>query len=462
MTEDPAQTVFEPTGELFKDYCAYCEIEDRDERDDVLDSITLCDVKESPRNAQTPHNVHTKLFLRGLESPLHKRDMSALSNAIPHCRNLYCAKFFGCSLSAESWKILVAAVHRSASLITVAVDFNGSPLGKDSTIGPRGPKPVYLSKTASQRSITQPPANAKKPAEEKHEEPEAELVKVPDGWHALLLTNLQEISLRGNQINDKQVKLIAGLLETSKELLSLNLWGNCVRDEGAGYLAAALRCNHHLTALNLGNNRITDDGLLTLSEAFKQADLNPTDLKEVRDKVLTYFPGMSAETPVYPTYAEALAGSGEVKEVKKPPPKGKGKEQGAGGALPTSPWDKNCVKISNEMVRTPGNTVLWSLNIGNNRDITTKGVRTVISMMEPVRPPVSTTPEDSVLERKKSAVSTEDPPLIPPPAVQGIALNRFIIANSNLPKDLCAALDEVLAKHQAPQVPSGDGEVGAT
>ena len=31
--------LFEPTGHLEKDYCAYCEISDKNERDDVLDGI---------------------------------------------------------------------------------------------------------------------------------------------------------------------------------------------------------------------------------------------------------------------------------------------------------------------------------------------------------------------------------------------------------------------------------------
>eukprot|EP01064_Diplonema_japonicum_P004877 TRINITY_DN1321_c1_g1_i1.p1 TRINITY_DN1321_c1_g1~~TRINITY_DN1321_c1_g1_i1.p1 ORF type:complete len:478 (+),score=110.72 TRINITY_DN1321_c1_g1_i1:51-1436(+) len=449
MTRDPAQAVFEPTGELFKDYCAYCETEERDERDDVLDAIALCDSVDSPRNAQTPHTVHTKLFLRSLEYPLYKRDMSSLANAIPHCGNLYQARFYGCSLSVESWKILVEAVHKSSSLITVAVDFNGTPLGKDPTVSGKKEKPVFLSMQATQEPQNPPPPAGKNNAKKDEDERKEALVKVPEGWHAMLLTRVQEISLRGNMITDKQVKGIASLLETSTELLSLNLWGNMIRDEGVEHLAAALRTNHRLTSLNIGNNRITDDGLLALVGAFRQLDIEASNVQDVRSKVAKFFPHMPADPPGFWSHAEMSAAAQlDHKEVKKPPPKGKGKDA-LQSAVPTSAWDKTCVKISPETVRVPGNTVLWSLNVSNNRDVTEQGVRETVAMLEqcvPERPVSRAVSAES--PRKKSALSEDSEVALPPlPSMPGIALRRLIVGNPSISKSILTELDTAVLKH---------------
>eukprot|EP01065_Artemidia_motanka_P011102 TRINITY_DN15973_c0_g1_i1.p1 TRINITY_DN15973_c0_g1~~TRINITY_DN15973_c0_g1_i1.p1 ORF type:complete len:530 (+),score=205.17 TRINITY_DN15973_c0_g1_i1:55-1590(+) len=475
---DPADAMFEPTGDLFKDYCAYCEIEDKEERDDILDCVGLEDVKANPRNAQTPDAVHTTLFVRGLEQPLHKHDISPLTNAIPHCSNLYDAKFFNCHLSVDSWKLLVEAVYKSSSLVTVHVDFNPELAKRDPTVSRREGKQEHVlwpsqargGQRSGQQQQQQPTGakaaakDAKKPAPkgkaaEEEAAPSQTPIRTPDGWDAILLTFVKEVSLRGNAIDDAQCSILARGLEANTELLSLNLWGNSITCRGARDLAAALRVNQRLTALNLGDNRLADAGVAALADCLKQADVSDSEpesrFRSLRARVRQHIGDgvLPEEPPSYPTFADlallaqdAAAG----KEVKKPPPKGKGAKGPAG--RPEEPWDRDCVRTSDGAVRVPGNRTLWSLNLSNNTGVTAAGVdrcTAVLQLMVPPppepQPAADAGPPSSAEKPKRKSTAAEDSAKDPPCNAQGGQLVRLLVGHPKLSPDAIARLEEAVA-----------------
>ena len=550
---DPAAAVFEPTGDLYKDYCAYCETADVDERDDVLDGITLVDEKGSPRNLSTPHNVHTKLFVRGLESPLYRADISPLTNAIPHCANLYAARFYSCSLTLDSYKLLTEAVYKAPNLISLAVDFNQTPLvAKDPTSSKRekamehylwpqqarGGGAYDMAKQAGGGGGGGGGGDAKKPGgkdggkgQKAAEEAAAAAaaaaeqgpLRIPDGWQSLLLTAVQELSLRGNGLGDAQAGLLAGSLEKAGSLLSLNLWGNQIGDEGARAFAQALAVNSRLTALNLGDNLVGDGGLEALVASLRQRDVGGAAFAALRAQVRDFqelvAPGtMPADPPAYPTHADlqaARAGDGAdaAASAKKPPPKGKASaKDGAGGAagggtLPAAcAWDRACVRIpwsgagaggGDDLVRVPGNRALWCLNVCNNRGITTEGLRCALRLLEEVgvpaeaaaaaggagEEPAAGSDEDrkasaaaAVAAAKRKSLSGGDeaggasaagaqaqasPP--PSPAVINSSLARLTVAHPGLPAELLAqaeaAVKAIVAEALTHQAGT-DGESG--
>ncbi|KAJ9462548.1 leucine-rich repeat protein (LRRP) [Diplonema papillatum] len=485
---DPAQAVFEPTGDLFKDYCAYCETEDRDERDDILDGITLVDEKDSPRNLTTQHNVHTKLFIRAVETPLHRNDMSPLANSMTHCANLYEASFFGCQLSNDSYKLLVEAAYKSPSLVSLAVEFNQTPLGKDPSSTKKDPQECYLfphqargagrmeaaaashqvdpkvGKTASP-AAGKAKGNTKPETTDEREKPAP--IRVPDGWHAVLLSNVQDISLRGNAITDRQVKLLATALESATELLSLNLWGNSITDEGAAALSEALRMNCRLTALDVGDNRITDEGACALVSSVSQVDLDLERFAVLRGKISAnfYSETMPADAPAYPSYADLhqinqqLLEAGAGKD-KKPAPK-KGKDVSAPTPKPTSPWDMHCISVGGNTVRVPGNKTLWCLSLANNKHMTEKGCQTIANMLRDTIAFMREKPEEeSPIKAKdpkaKQPVDIPTPRAIPtpPPTMAGCALQRLVIASPHFSKDVLKEIQDHVASLHVP--PSAD------
>eukprot|EP01062_Namystynia_karyoxenos_P064813 TRINITY_DN5794_c0_g1_i1.p1 TRINITY_DN5794_c0_g1~~TRINITY_DN5794_c0_g1_i1.p1 ORF type:complete len:535 (+),score=188.33 TRINITY_DN5794_c0_g1_i1:79-1605(+) len=481
---DPAETMFEPTGDLFKDYCAYCEIEEKEEREDILDCISLEDQRANPRNAQTPDAVHTVLFVRGLEGPLHKKDISPLTNAIPHCSNLYDAKFFSCQLSVDSWKLLVEAVYKSASIITLHVDFNPGLTRRDPTVGRREGRTDHLlwpqqargGKRDLQQAKPGKDAKGKPPAKGKPEEEAAvpiTPIRTPDGWDAALLTFVKDLSLRGDAIDDAQCKLLAKGLERCTELLSLNLWGNLIGDSGAKALGAALRVNQRLTALNLGDNRVGDAGIIALADSLKQQDLqDPAEgqgpFRALRAKVRVFVEELPEDPPQYPTFTDLAALAAESgKDAKKPPPKGK---KGAAVGRPEDPWDRDCVRVEESLVRVPGNRSLWSLNVSNNKGITAAGLshfaEVLLLGVPPPPPPEEAAPAagaDKGKDAKRKSMAAEDIPQLPPPPCnsQGCALERLLLQHSALPAEAFAVVTEAIGKLRAARGDASSQGAGA-
>jgi|UniRef100_A0A7S4GAS3 hypothetical protein len=436
-----AQVMFEPTGDLEKDYLAYCEIQDCVERDEILNAI--CDNKTT--DLQDTHKGLTKirLFVRSLEWCLHSKDMAPLASAIPFCYTLNTVRFSSAGMTNISYKLLIQAVWKSTSIVSVWVDFNKYTEGlfadpytpsvahKETSDGSREMQPgvYYLvpaeaasggyaspmgdadaeakkaAAAAQAKGAAKPaPGGGKKggkgPSDEAGSDPRP--VPIPDGFHAMLMTHIQELSLRGNHIDDDQVALFAAGLTEHRDLLSLNLWGNCITDVGAKKLAEVLRINRKLTALNLGDNHIGDEGAQALAKCFKSMLVDTDMLQEARQKVRGFHAQyMSDELPAYPTYEEldrqksadalvapAKGGKDEKgKKGKEEKPKGGAKKGGVGepGQRVPAYWDCDVFKMTGNLYIIPGNQSLWSLNLSNNKQMTDQAVDAFCSLFDPTQ-----------------------------------------------------------------------------
>eukprot|EP01006_Ploeotia_vitrea_P021537 TRINITY_DN53936_c0_g1_i1.p1 TRINITY_DN53936_c0_g1~~TRINITY_DN53936_c0_g1_i1.p1 ORF type:complete len:600 (+),score=72.30 TRINITY_DN53936_c0_g1_i1:41-1840(+) len=439
--------LFESTGVLEKDYSAYCEIINRQERDEILDGIFF---EDKPFGPDGTNKVTTNVFIRDLEWCLHKHDMRPLANAIPHCQNLFRVRFTSAGVTETSFKLLVQAVWRSPSVMSVWLDFNpsglypdpkpwkaapkaGSPLGKSTSssmfLGPDEEDDddkeyhLYVSEArgaALAKEVEQlegkklDPLKAKaakevKKVEKKGDHPDEESEKgipVPASLHALLLTQLQDISVRGNDINDAQLEPFCQLLETNAHLLSLNLWGNEITDIGAKKVASALRSNFKLTSLNLGNNKIGDAGLAAFADCFKPVIVDNIEFFAIRGRVRAANEShVPEELPVYPVLEDLLKAkleaaasdgtTGSARDKKNSIKPGQQPKQGKKGNVqdptsrPPSLFDHEVVRLTEgDAVAgipyiVPGNSTLWSLNLANNKYVTPKAFRGFMLLFEP-------------------------------------------------------------------------------
>ncbi|RUS28106.1 hypothetical protein BC938DRAFT_482311, partial [Jimgerdemannia flammicorona] len=82
-------------------------------------------------------------------------------------------------------------------------------------------------------------------------------------------TKLQKLDIYGNRIGEKGMNTLAEALKMNTTLQKLNLELNSIDDLGASAIAEALKMNTRLQNLNLENNRIEDKGASVLSEALK-------------------------------------------------------------------------------------------------------------------------------------------------------------------------------------------------
>lgn len=451
---DPAEMLFEPTGELAKDYSAYCEIEDRPEREDFLEAIVVEDVPDAPANN---HKTRTNIVMRNLDFCFNKRDAQPLTNAIPHCNNLAKVHFTGCGVTEFSYKQLVEAVYRSATVTSFAVDFNPNGLFREPTAGRKDRNDVFLYpaqyRGAHLRHVEPEAKEDKRPGKDakktavaaaaaaaavaapKEEPVEKPPIPVPAGFGGILYTGIQQLSLRGNAINDKQLEALCPLLEANSELLALSLWGNAIGDDGAAMLAGALSRNRRLTALNLGHNKLSNTGLAALVAAFRTCDVSNEEALRVRQKVL---PGSGGtELPPLPTYTDlallSVQAPADDKAKKKEPGKGKGKAEGP-VERPKGEFDKDCVRLDEGRVRIPGNTTLWSLNVSHNMQITSDGLASLVAVLQS-RPPA--------MELKEVPAPDFVFP-VPPPYSVGLALEHLVLEHPGLEADALAAVQAAL------------------
>lgn len=460
---DPAEMLFEPTGELAKDYSAYCEIEDKVEREDFLEGIQVEEVPDAPANVQ---KSRTNINIRNLEFCFNKRDAQPLTNAIPHCHNLAAVHLTGCGVTEYSYKQLVEAVYKSATVTSFAVDFNPNGLFKEPTATRKDKNEVFLFpsqyrgahlkhaeadvKEADKKAgggggkpDAKKPAAAAAAAVPPPEAVEKPPVAVPAGFSGILYAGIQQLSLRGNGINDKQLEAFCPLLEQNPELLSLSLWGNSIGDDGAVQLAASIAKNRRLTALNVGHNKIGDVGLAAFAAMFKTLDVSNEEAHKARQKI---YPGQ--ELPAYPTFTDlALMSVQPAADEKRDPkkkeaPKGKAKAEGPIERL-KGEFDKDVVRLDDHRLRIPGNNALWSLNLSHNMAITNDGVTGLAAMLAS-RPPV--------FDLKEVPPGEYVFPT-PPPYVVGLALEHLVVEHPGLDaellKGLQGALDANIAARKA-------------
>lgn len=443
---DPAEMLFEPTGDLAKDYSAYCEIEDKAERADIVDGIAVENVTDA---APANHKSRTSVVIRNLEYCLNKRDMLPLTSAIPHCQNLFRIHLTSCGLTEHSYKLLVEAVYKSPSVTSVAVDFNPDALFKDPTVSKKDRNEIsvlpgqyrgaHLKHHEVEVKEDKKKADPKKAAvvqqaKEDQVQQEKSPIPIPSGWHAMLLTGVQQLSLRGNGINDKQVELLCPLLESASELLSLSLWGNCISNAGCQLIAAALKLNRKLTALNLGHNKIGDEGVAAIAQCFYTIDVTNEDAQKMRLKLLH-----SAELPQYPSYSELFQAPQAVAEDKKDPKKkevAKGKKVEGPVERPKGEFDKDCVRLDELHVRIPGNTSLWGLNLTHNLGVTPVGVAAFITMLNSREPNYDQ--KENWSEGK-----------VFPPYAAGIGIERIEMENPALEDEAVSQLESALSANIA-------------
>jgi hypothetical protein len=503
---DAAEMLFEPTGDLWKDYAAYCEIEDKAEREDIVDAIQVVELKPGDQSnrdnasiaaamaasatgtatamlsgtsammsvAPTPtapaaaSKVQTHVIARNLDYCLAKKDAMPLANAIPHCHTLTKLHLTGCGITEHSLKLFVEAVYKSPSVTSVAIDFNPGGLYKDPTVSKKDRNEVFVNPSQyrglNQRVVAEEAVDKKgptkggaadkgkdkgKPAAPVAEDTSAAdkaPIALPTGWHSILLTGITQLSLRGNNITDRQLEPIAALLEANTELLTLSLWGNSITTAGATVLARALKANRRLTSLNLGHNSIDDGGVRALVECLFTMDVPNDEAAKLRAKTLRGSNSAAAELPTLPGYADLFVVPNQAETDKKDSKKKdvgkKGKTDGPVERL-RGDFDKDCVRIEENKVRVPGNTALWSLNLSNNARLTAAAA-TVIAEVLAHREPVydSGVAYDGNLPR--------------PYCVPSLAIERIDLAHSALPETAVAAakaaLDEFAAYRSAAAV----------
>lgn len=170
-------------------------------------------------------------------------------------------------------------------------------------------------------------------------------IPVPPGWHAMLLTGVVHLSLRGNGMGDAAVVALSDTLARHPwtRLHSLNLSDNDVGDVGAEALGRLLHRNRTLVALDVSHNRLGDTGLLALVEPLRMRELYTVEEWWAYRQAVLQRPGASAAerwaasqpTPSWasiPSYqdlyqnwcaaAAAAAAAASAEESASPPPRG--------------------------------------------------------------------------------------------------------------------------------------------
>jgi hypothetical protein len=82
-------------------------------------------------------------------------------------------------------------------------------------------------------------------------------------------SSLQELALSHNQIGTEGAKALADAVKSSKSLTTLDLSQNVIGDEGARSLADAVRENKVFTKLELAGNNISQDSSQAVADAFQ-------------------------------------------------------------------------------------------------------------------------------------------------------------------------------------------------
>ena len=473
---DSAELLFEPTGDIAKDYSAYCEIDDKPEREDFLDGIFRTEASPpggsgadaaSPTGTTDPRGrIRTQLILRNIEPPgLHKRDAQPLINSIPHCTSLQKVHLTNCAVTEHSYKLLVEAAYKSPTVTSFALDFNNTNgLLKDTSVSRKDKNEVTVNPAhyrgqhlkhdepsgateAKGKKVDPKKAAAAKALMQQQQAEEATqekpLLTLPTGFHAIFYSGIQQLSLRGNGIGDSQVQLMMPLLENNTELLALSLWGNNITSVGVASIAQALTKNRKLTALNLGHNRIDDAGLEALTKVFFNIDV--TNEEALKHRQRSGYPQV-LELPAYPTYQELLTAATappqeEATGGKKDPKKkdaGKGGKGSAPGPVERhkTDFDKDCFRLDDQHVRIPGNSSLWALNLSHNAQVTAKGVEAWIAVLESCEPEF-----EKAVPNADGAFSVPDHY-----APASLALTSLELTHPKLDGALITAVNEALEK----------------
>ncbi|XP_065842739.1 leucine-rich repeat-containing protein 71-like isoform X2 [Oscarella lobularis] len=101
---------------------------------------------------------------------------------------------------------------------------------------------------------------------------------IPGGDFSFLFDHenspLQNLSLRGNCINDVGAQYLGECLPANQSLLVLDLSHNRISSVGAKHIVAGLRINRTLLSLSLANNKIDDEGVGPLAEVLARFALS--------------------------------------------------------------------------------------------------------------------------------------------------------------------------------------------
>lgn len=100
-------------------------------------------------------------------------------------------------------------------------------------------------------------------------------------------SRIENLSLRGNYLDDNFSELFAEILLRNQSLLSISLWDNQIADHGAIVIGNALRSNKTLLSLSLSKNMIGDMGADHLFLSITKFKLSASQLfdrkKTIRD-----------------------------------------------------------------------------------------------------------------------------------------------------------------------------------
>ena len=152
--------------------------------------------------------------------------LQALKACLPACPSVTTLRFSGCGLSAGTVAELAGLVKSCPKVITLAIEFNFSSSGGGAE-----------SKDEAEETKADAPADA-------------------HSFAALIDTTLplKTLSLRGNDLGDAAMAVLAPKLRTNASITSLNLAGNHISAAGLAYLAPAFRDNRCLLDVSLASN----------------------------------------------------------------------------------------------------------------------------------------------------------------------------------------------------------------
>lgn len=86
-------------------------------------------------------------------------------------------------------------------------------------------------------------------------------------------TNLKELYLFANKIDQDGAKHISAILKNKTKLSCLGLSNNKLLSAGATEIASAITGKRELTKLSIENNLITNQGLMSISKALKECTM---------------------------------------------------------------------------------------------------------------------------------------------------------------------------------------------
>lgn len=214
-------------------------------------------------------------------------------------------------------------------------------------------------------------------------------------------TGIRHLSLRSCGIGDNGASIVADVLKTDSNIVSITLFGNNIGDTGAHYIANALRTNRRLQSLDLGlNSDLTDNASSHFADVFREIELQSLEeFIQVRNDV--YLSEYGQDKVLSPESIPEHPFTGKDK-VAKGRTKTKGEPQ---KVEPLEEWESQCRMIGSpqagrssskkgskrqeqeenpedpDPIRyiVPGNTTLRHIGLSCNRNLTDTSVRSFLT-----------------------------------------------------------------------------------